>query len=152
MRDRPVYGASPWQAVKLFWTRYAVFSGRASRSEFWWWTLVTALVTLLLEVVRFAVVGATLGTWWADYSSGELGGASLPGSLWSLATLIPSLALAARRLHDTNRSGWWQMFAFIPLVGWFLLIIWCARPSDPRGSRYDQMLFASPEGGTEGSS
>jgi uncharacterized membrane protein YhaH (DUF805 family) len=142
--DRPVYGASPWQAVKLFWTRYAVFTGRASRSEFWWWTLVAVSASVLLEVIRFAAVGATPGAWWADYSSTKVGGTSLPGTLWGMATLLPSLALGARRLHDTNRSGWWQLVTFVPIAGWVLLFVWCARRSDPRGEHYDQVLIPSP--------
>ena len=138
--DRPVYSASLGQAVKLFWTRYLVFTGRASLREFWWWLLVAVCVSLVLEVVRFVVVGATPTAWWADYSSGEVGGASLPGTLWSVVTLLPSLALGARRLHDTNRSGWWQLFSFVPVAGWVLLLVLCAQRPDPRGVRYDQVL------------
>jgi len=58
--DRPVYGASPWQSVVLFWTQYLTFTGRASRSEFWWWTLASAAVSLVLEIVRFALLGGSV--------------------------------------------------------------------------------------------
>ena len=144
-RRSAVYGASPWQAAKLFWKRYVIFSGRASRSEFWWWTLLAVLVAVLLEVVRFAAVGGSVALWWADYSSASyLSPTSLPGTLWTFATVIPSLALNARRLHDTNRTGGWQLIVLVPIVGWVWLLVLCAQRSDHRGERYDRTRTAPP--------
>lgn len=88
-------------ATKLFFTRYADFNGRSRRSEYWWASLAIAIIG--------AVVGAILG----DLSF-----------IWSLAILIPSLAIAVRRLHDIGKSGWWYLICLIPLVGSILLIIW----------------------------
>ena len=62
-----------------------------------------------------------------------------PTTLWSLAILIPSLSVGVRRLHDTNRSGWWLLIGVIPLVGWVILIVWLAAASDPAGARYDRV-------------
>ncbi|SDV00715.1 Uncharacterized membrane protein YhaH, DUF805 family [Microlunatus sagamiharensis] len=144
-RDQPVYGASSWQAAELFWTRYVTFSGRASRSEFWWWMILAALVAVVLEVVRFVAVGGSIALWWADYSSPSyFSPTSLPGTLWALATFVPSLALNARRLHDTNRSGGWQLIVLVPVVGWVWLLVLCAQRSDPRGERYDRAFTVSP--------
>jgi len=70
--------------------------------------------------------------------------------VWLIATGIPSIALTARRLHDTNRSGWWQLIGFVPFVGWALLLVWCARATDPLGSRYDQVVWAAPTGAADG--
>jgi uncharacterized membrane protein YhaH (DUF805 family) len=57
------------------------------------------------------------------------------GSLFSLATLLPSIAVGARRLHDTDRSGWWQLVGIIPIIGWILMIVWCAQ-EEKRPTRF----------------
>ncbi len=87
-------------AVKTCFGKYADFSGRAKRPEFWWYWLFVFLVSLAISAVARS--------------------ASL---LFSLATLLPSLAVGTRRLHDTDRSGWWQLLYFIPIIGWIIMII-----------------------------
>jgi len=100
-------------AVKLGFQRYATFSGRSSRAEYWWWVL-------------FALIaGAIAGT-----ISETLGG------VFALGTLLPGLAVAARRLHDIDKSGWWQLIWFIPLIGWIFLIVWLVRPGDAGVNRF----------------
>jgi uncharacterized membrane protein YhaH (DUF805 family) len=90
---------------------YVVFSGRASRSEFWYWILFTVLVSIALSIIDVGLVS---------------GNTSVLSSIWSLATFLPSLALGVRRLHDTDRSGWWWLIAFVPLIGIIVLIVfWC---------------------------
>ena len=89
------------ESIKTCVSKYADFSGRATRSEFWWWTLFTILVSVGLGMISDVVSG-----------------------IFSLATLLPYLAVGARRLHDTDRSGWWQLIGLIPLIGWILLIVW----------------------------
>lgn len=97
------------ESIKIGFSKYADFNGRASRSEFWWWVLFIFLASLLLGVISEIVSG-----------------------LFSLATLIPSIAVIARRLHDIDKSGWWQLVGFIPLIGWILMIYWCVQPEvDP---------------------
>jgi uncharacterized membrane protein YhaH (DUF805 family) len=59
--------------------------------------------------------------------------------IWGLITLIPTVALQTRRLHDTNRSGWWQLIVLIPVVGAIILIVMLASRSDPAGSKYDRL-------------
>ncbi|ARC56966.1 Inner membrane protein YhaI [Frondihabitans sp. 762G35] len=98
--SQPLPGASFSQAVSRFWKKYATFSGRASRSEYWWWYLVAFLVNAFLN---------SLGR--VDGPAGQVFQAV--AGVWSLAIIIPTLALLWRRLHDTNRSGLW---AFAPLV------------------------------------
>ncbi len=94
------------ESIQICFKKYADFTGRASKPEFWWWAL-------------FALVGAlSLGI-----ISNKL------STAFSVATLLPYLAVTARRLHDTNRSGWLQLIAFIPLIGWILLIIWLCQDS-----------------------
>lgn len=116
----PLRGATFTQAVQRFFTRYALFRGRASRSEFWWWFLANVIIDAVLQ---------GLGR--------ESGAIALLSFLYGLAVLVPNLAVGARRLHDTNRSGWWQLLALIPIVGWIILIVWFASEEKPAGVRFD---------------
>ena len=110
--DQPLYGASFAQAVRRFWLKYAVFPGRAGRAEFWWWALAAAVVGLVLEVVRFVLVGASLQAYLASplYS---LRWTSAPSLVWFAATFVPTQALGVRRLHDGGRTGWWQLLTLV---------------------------------------
>jgi uncharacterized membrane protein YhaH (DUF805 family) len=97
------------QAIKSGFSNYVNFTGRAARSEFWYWTLFAFLVGIAADLV--------------DYVMGS--GGNLTGELWGLATLLPNLAVGARRLHDTDRSGFWQLL-LLTVVGIFVLIVfWC---------------------------
>jgi uncharacterized membrane protein YhaH (DUF805 family) len=92
--------------------KYAVFEGRATRSEYWYFTLVSLLVTLFLGVLDRSLVGSSfLG----EESLGTL------GSLYSLVVLAPSLAVSVRRLHDIGKSGYWLFIGFIPFIGILIL-------------------------------
>ena len=115
------------EAIRLAWQRYFVFSGRSTRAEFWWWALFTTLVSLILGTVD-TMIGMI------DVQSGI----GLLSGLFSLGVLIPSLALGARRLHDINRSGWWQLMylASILIVPFVVLIVWAIKPSDRGPNKY----------------
>ena len=93
-------------SIKTCFSKYADFNGRASLSEFWWWVLFVFLASAAASIVSPMVSG-----------------------LFSLAVLLPNFAAGARRLHDTDRSGWFQLVVLIPLIGWLLLIYWCVQPS-----------------------
>ncbi len=95
-------------AVKICFSKYADFNGCASRPEFWWWVLFTSMAALALRSVSYDLSGA-----------------------FSIATLLPSIAVTARRLHDTDRSGWWQLLYFLPAIGWLILILFCVEPGQP---------------------
>ena len=109
--QQPPYGAQPannysqeigfGDAIKICFNKFADFEGRARRSEFWWWYLFTVLVG------------------WIPYI----------GWLASLVFLIPTLAVGARRLHDTGRSGWLQFLMLVPCIGSIILIIWWCEDS-----------------------
>jgi len=95
------------EAVRSVLTQYATFSGRAPRSEFWYWVLATTIAGI--------VVGGF------DHLIGM--GNSMPvSSLLGLAILIPNIAVSVRRLHDTDRSGWWLLIILVPIVGWLVLL------------------------------
>jgi uncharacterized membrane protein YhaH (DUF805 family) len=91
-------------SIRTCFSKYAEFNGRASRSEYWWWFLFTFLVS-----AATGLVSETLS------------------ALFSLGVLLPSLAVGVRRLHDTDRSGWFLMLWIIPLVGWIILIVWAVQ-------------------------
>jgi uncharacterized membrane protein YhaH (DUF805 family) len=94
------------ESLRTCFSKYVDFDGRASRSEFWWWTLFTFLVSLATGIV-------------SDLLSG----------LFSLAVLLPSLAVGARRLHDTDRSAWFLLLWLIPVIGWLILLFWAIQDS-----------------------
>ena len=99
-------------AIKICFTKYADFAGCASRPEFWWWVLFTFIASATLGAVSQNLSGA-----------------------FTIATVVPGIAVTTRRLHDTDRSGWWQLIWFIPIIGWIVLIIWCAEAGKP--NRYE---------------
>jgi uncharacterized membrane protein YhaH (DUF805 family) len=104
--------------------KYADFSGRARRAEYWMFTLINFVISAVL----FGVDNL-LGTGSGD-SVGVIGG------IYSLAVLLPSLAVTCRRLHDTDRSGWWMLIAIIPIIGAIVLIIFLVQDSTPGTNRY----------------
>jgi uncharacterized membrane protein YhaH (DUF805 family) len=88
------------ESIRTCFAKYADFDGTASRSEYWWFFGFVVVVSLLLS--RFSAVA---------------------GVLFSLATLLPSLSAGTRRLHDTGRSGWWQLVCIVPLIGLVVIVL-----------------------------
>lgn len=115
-----------FQAVGICFKKYATFAGRATRSEFWYWSLFTWLLSLVALAIDASLTDGV----------GPIGGKQLFSSLVALATLLPSLAVTVRRLHDVNRSGWWFLVAFTG-IGLILLLYWSVVPSRNEGNRYE---------------
>jgi uncharacterized membrane protein YhaH (DUF805 family) len=92
------------ESIKTCFSKYADFNGRASRSEMWWWMLFVFLASAAASVVGDAL-----------------------SALFSLGVFLPNIAVVARRLHDTDRSGWLQLLVLIPLIGLILIIYWCVQ-------------------------
>ena len=125
--DQPYYGCPFTEAFVRFWKKYATFKGRASRSEFWWWMLWSVLISLAIGVV-FGILQAIFPGSNSEtlhmsfsldstnlYTTNDTTGAntalsslqSIVTVLWGLATIVPTIALTVRRLHDINKPGWW---------------------------------------------
>lgn len=132
--SQPLYGASFGQAISRFFKKYATFSGRASRSEFWWVALVVFLVN--------AVISAIMSTGIVPDENGVYGPTYMIGLVlsfvWFVATIVPWLAIVWRRLHDTNKGGPFYFLVLIPFVGGIIVLILLALPSDPAGARFDR--------------
>ena len=94
------------ESIKTCFSKYADFSGRASRSEYWWWFLFLFLV---LGTIAASIVSDTVS------------------ALFSLATVVPSLAVGCRRLHDIDKSGWFQLLNLVPVIGWIIVVYWAVQ-------------------------
>jgi uncharacterized membrane protein YhaH (DUF805 family) len=114
------------EAIASCFKQYANFNGRARRSEYWFFTLLTCCVSLLSSLLTYTV-SETLGS---------------IVSLASLALVVPGIAVAVRRLHDIGKSGWYYLFCLIPLVGAIILLVWYCKDSMPG----DNMYGPNPKG------
>ena len=115
---------------------YAVFQGRARRAEFWWFVLCNFIVSMVLQTLFGAVL----------LTAEEGGGSPLAfiPVLYTLAVLIPSIAVGVRRLHDSGRSGWWILIGLVPLIGAIVLIVFYVQDSNPGDNEYGANPKAAP--------
>ena len=97
---------------------YVDFNGRATREQYWMFILLYVVIYIALIFILKMI------------------GMKMLMGLFYLAIILPSIALAARRLHDINKSGWWQLIGLIPVVGWIVLIVWLASEGDKEGNRF----------------
>lgn len=114
------------EAIQSVFRQYATFTGRARRSEYWYYTLFVVIVNLAFTAIS-TIAGA---------ESGLTRFITILQSLWSLAIFIPGLAICWRRLHDIGKSGAYWFFCFIPLVGAILLLVWFCQDSQPGENQY----------------
>jgi uncharacterized membrane protein YhaH (DUF805 family) len=135
--DEPYYGATFPIAFVRFWRKYATFTGRASRSEYWWWALVGLLVGVVLEAIYIPSLLLRPRGGGFHLDSGIVVAAVL-GLILFVATIVPTLALAWRRLHDANLSGAFWFLGLIPMVGWIAVLVLMLQPSNPAGARFDR--------------
>ncbi len=105
--------------------KYAVFSGRARRKEYWFFVLFNIIISIAL-----AVIDGVTGSFSPEAGMGLLGG------IYTLAVLIPGIAVSVRRLHDTERSGWWLLIALVPLIGAIVLLVFMVQDSKPGQNQY----------------
>ena len=113
--------------------KYAVFSGRARRKEYWYFFLFNFIIGIVLGVIDAATGSVS-----------KEAGMGLLGSIYALAILIPGTAVSVRRIHDTDRSGWWLLIGLIPLIGAIVLLVFMVRDSTPGENQYG----VNPKGAT----
>ena len=110
-------------SVKTCFKKYADFSGRALRSEFWFFCLFSLLAGIITTIVDIMILG---------YSIESYGPLNL---IFSVAIFIPSIAVTARRLHDVNRSGWWQLIE-LTIIGILLILVWNVTEGEKKKNKY----------------
>jgi uncharacterized membrane protein YhaH (DUF805 family) len=106
------------ESVRSGFDHYAKFDGRASRPAFWWWVLFVFLVGIAANIIDFAI------------------GAPVFTALVGLALLLPNLSVSIRRLHDTDRTGWWILIYLIPLIGLIVLLVFYLQQGDRGENRF----------------
>ena len=114
-------------SIKTCFNKYADFSGRALRSEFWWFVLFSLLGGIVSVIIDVMILG---------YSIESNGPINL---IFTVALILPGIAVTARRLHDINKSGWWQLISFIPfvgIVGVIVIIVWCCKDGDKKKNKF----------------
>ena len=129
--------------------RFFDFSGRSRRKEFWLWILFVIIVYIVAGIldVQLGLGGSTSSS--SEFGDGSMGArARFNGGIltmvWALITLIPNLSVTVRRLHDVDKSGWFILLGLIPLVGFYLLYLYC-QPGTPGPNRFGP----DPKGGTD---
>ena len=105
--------------------KYAVFSGRARRREYWFFFLFNIIISIVLSVID-----ATIGTF------SPTSGVGLRSGVYGLAVISPSIAVGVRRLHDIDRTGWWLLIAFVPLIGVLVLLVFALLPGTAGDNKY----------------
>ncbi len=119
----------------LPYRRYAEFYGRSRRREYWLFILFYLLVLMVINAIFGEPLAMRAGPWFS-YTVVENGTGSAVGNLFWLASLVPGLAVTVRRLHDIDRSGWWLLLMFVPLLGWFTLFIFYCLDGTPGSNRF----------------
>ncbi len=118
-------------AVKNVLGNYANFSGRARRSEYWWWTLFAILVNIAATVIDLAIFATDFGA---------------ASAIAALGLILPGTAVAVRRLHDLGKSGWWLLLIFVPVIGAVVLLVWYCMKGTMGDNRFgSDPLQAAPE-------
>ena len=106
------------QAIEAGFKNYLNFRGRARRSEYWFWFLFQVLAQVVLTIVD-TIIGINILT-----------------PLFALATIIPGIAVSFRRMHDLDKSAWYLLIGFIPIVGAIILIVWFVKEGTPGPNKY----------------
>lgn len=130
------------QAIKLYFKNYAQFYGRASKSEYWWPFLLQLIVALVLYAPAYGMMMSAMTN--GDQPPGIATALIGLYFLWGLATLVPNISSAVRRLHDTGKSGWMYLINLVPFVGGIIVLVLLAGESKPEGVQYDNPDGSQP--------
>jgi uncharacterized membrane protein YhaH (DUF805 family) len=124
------------EAVKHVYSNYVNFRDRAPRSEYWWFVLFNVIVSVIIGIVE-AMLG--LGSGMAQMGGGSMSASFAGGPLsiiWMLVNLLPGIGVGVRRLHDTDRSGWWLLIGLVPLVGAIVLLVFFCQKGTTGANRF----------------
>jgi uncharacterized membrane protein YhaH (DUF805 family) len=117
--------------------KYVVFSGRSRRAEYWYFVLFNTIITAILLAIDIAMgSGAADSTMTGDAGVAMNASLGILSGIYSLAVLLPGLAVLIRRLHDTDHSGWWIFISLIPIIGSFILLYFLVKDSTPGANQY----------------
>ena len=105
-------------AVSTCFKKYATFSGRARRSEYWYFALFCMVISTVLGLIFKSQ--------------------TLPTTLFTLATLVPTLAVAWRRMHDIGKAGAWSLIVLVPIIGIIIFLIWCCKNGEEGPNEYGE--------------
>lgn len=117
------------EAFTAFWSKYGTFKGRSRRSEYWFIQLFLVLTNLGVAGIDLLLMNGDIERFISN------GGGGIVGLVWIVVTIVPALAVLVRRLHDTQKSGWWVLLGFVPFGG-IVLIIFAVRDSDVGENKY----------------
>lgn len=121
---------SYFAAIASGFRHYVNFKGRALRSQYWYWTLFVIVVSIVAQLIDGAL---------NDTEFGQVGVISI---IAGLGLFLPGLSVAIRRLHDTNRRGWWILLGLIPIIGWIILIIWYVSRGTEGDNNYGPPIYS----------
>lgn len=116
-------------AIKKGFRGYVVWNARSTRSEYWWWTLFVIIVAIVASVIDSAL-----------FSTDMMTGTGPVSLITTLALFLPGLSLWIRRLHDTDRTGWWAWIILIPIVGLIVSLVFVLLPSKPGPTRWNRRI------------
>ena len=116
-------------AIKKGFRGYVVWNARSTRSEYWWWSLFALIVTIVASIIDTAI-----------FSSDMMMGVGPVSGIVSLALFLPGLSVWIRRLHDTDRTGWWAWIVLVPIVGWIVSLVFVLLPSKMGPTRWNSRI------------
>lgn len=136
-----------FDAIASVFSKYATFSGRAPRSEFWWFWLLNMAVSIALDGFDF---GYGMTGMRSFGGMEHMGGAPILSAIWHLAVFLPTLAVSVRRLHDTDRSGWWLLLWLVPVIGWIVMLVFLVSRGTQGPNRFGPDPLAGAGDGSAG--
>jgi len=127
------------ESIKSGFAHYFDFKGRALRSQYWWWTLFVVIVILVINIIQnLAGLGAAESSGVVSLNFGTTGWLV---NIVALLLFLPGLSVAIRRLHDTNRRGWWILLGLIPIIGFIILLIWYVSKGTEGENNYGPPIY-----------
>jgi uncharacterized membrane protein YhaH (DUF805 family) len=116
-------------AIKKGFRGYVVWNARSTRSEYWWWSLFVVIVAIVASVIDTAI-----------FSTDMMTGVGPVSGIVTLALFLPGLSVWIRRLHDTDRTGWWVWIMLIPILGWIATLVFVLLPSKMGPTRWNRRI------------